>query len=228
MLYGIVLFLNSKGIRLMKRHSSGYDFTTIVSMDAVALHAEPDDCWLAIAGHVYDLTHYVHPGGEAYILGRCGREATTAFDKEHTRHYLPMIEAFARGKLQENESATSAAGGDGGAGQQQQQGTAADDDDSTEKKKPTTPVNEAPVQAGTPLCRSLSFISVLSLSVLPFSYYVSNPPAARPTLMFLLLDMNLSHSPSSSARGPARALLHPSRRGAIARHARRLLLYSLR
>jgi hypothetical protein len=37
---------------------------------------------------------------DAYIHGRCGREATTSFNAQHSRHYLPLIDSSARGKLQ--------------------------------------------------------------------------------------------------------------------------------
>lgn len=48
----------------------------------VATHNQFEDCWLIIAGKVYDLTTYLgeHPGGSAVVAAYCGREATQAFD----------------------------------------------------------------------------------------------------------------------------------------------------
>jgi Cytochrome b5-like Heme/Steroid binding domain len=146
-LYGIVLCLHSKGIRIVQRSSRSVDFTTPVPMNVLAVHETPENCWLAIAGHIYDLTDYTHPGGDAYIHGRCGRDSTSAFDKQHSRHYLQLIERFARGQLQ-NETST------GGQQQQQQLQNATEVNDETEdgaRQKPTNLVNNAPVPAFFPV-----------------------------------------------------------------------------
>jgi cytochrome b involved in lipid metabolism len=47
----------------------------------VAAHAAQEDCWLAIHGKVYDVTHYIksHPGGTAILEG-CGKDATDLFE----------------------------------------------------------------------------------------------------------------------------------------------------
>jgi cytochrome b involved in lipid metabolism len=46
----------------------------------IAAHSVAEDCWLSIAGKVYDVTEYIagglHPGGEA-ILNGCGLEDAT-------------------------------------------------------------------------------------------------------------------------------------------------------
>lgn len=48
----------------------------------LARHSQPDDCWIAIAGTVYDLTGYVdlHPSKQQEMEGFCGKEGTKAWD----------------------------------------------------------------------------------------------------------------------------------------------------
>ena len=45
-------------------------------------HAQPEDCWIAIAGTVYDLSGYVdlHPSKQQEMDGYCGKEGTKAWD----------------------------------------------------------------------------------------------------------------------------------------------------
>lgn len=47
----------------------------------IAAHARADDCWMAVAGEVYDITAYVerHPAEPEVLLPWCGREATEAY-----------------------------------------------------------------------------------------------------------------------------------------------------
>lgn len=42
-------------------------------------------CWSIISGNVYDLTPFTpgHPGGQAAILGLCGKDGTAAFMAQH-------------------------------------------------------------------------------------------------------------------------------------------------
>lgn len=51
----------------------------------VATHNSESSCWAIIRGGVYDLTAWIgsHPGGERAILGLCGKDGTSAFDKQH-------------------------------------------------------------------------------------------------------------------------------------------------
>lgn len=51
----------------------------------VAEHDNAQDCWSTIGGNVYDLTQWIdqHPGGEAPILGICGKDGTEAFMGQH-------------------------------------------------------------------------------------------------------------------------------------------------
>lgn len=50
------------------------------SMAEISKHNGKDDCWLLIAGKVYDVSEYAtHPGGEAILEG-CGKDATSLFE----------------------------------------------------------------------------------------------------------------------------------------------------
>jgi len=67
----------------------------VVTMDDVADHAFPDDCWSALYGQVFDLTAYAprHPnrgGGSTVIYEICGTDGTAEFDRHHAndRGYL--------------------------------------------------------------------------------------------------------------------------------------------
>lgn len=55
------------------------------TLQDIAQHATPNDCWMTIGGKVYDVSSYVakHPGGEAILQG-CGIDATGMFQQVHT------------------------------------------------------------------------------------------------------------------------------------------------
>ncbi len=44
-----------------------------------------EKCWAIISKNVYDLTTWIseHPGGEKMILNICGKDGTSAFEKQH-------------------------------------------------------------------------------------------------------------------------------------------------
>lgn len=56
-----------------------------ITMAEVAQHASRESCYTVIRGEVYDLTGWIanHPGGQAAILGLCGRDGTDAFMNQH-------------------------------------------------------------------------------------------------------------------------------------------------
>ena len=56
-----------------------------ISSQELALHATPQDCWIAIQGRVYDVTRYLpfHPGGKGQLLRGKGNDATELFMKTH-------------------------------------------------------------------------------------------------------------------------------------------------
>lgn len=72
------------------------------TMEEIAAHSTPEDCWFAIEGKVYDVTGFgeKHGGGEAVYLG-CGKDATEMFNdrpngsgshSETARSFLPNFE----------------------------------------------------------------------------------------------------------------------------------------
>lgn len=74
-----------------------------ITMDEVAQHATPDDCWTVIDGHVYDMTSFLgrHPAGERAIERLCGRDGTRDFNGEHSGENEPgsWLETLKIGKL---------------------------------------------------------------------------------------------------------------------------------
>lgn len=71
----------------------------------LARHATPDDCWIEIAGTVYDLTGYVelHPSKQQEMEGYCGKAGTRAWDikdngkdrgKPHTKRAAEFLEEY--------------------------------------------------------------------------------------------------------------------------------------
>lgn len=52
-----------------------------ITMEELAKHNSPSDCWLLIDGKVYDVTNYIdsHPGGRI-MVNFCGQDATQAFN----------------------------------------------------------------------------------------------------------------------------------------------------
>lgn len=77
--------------------------TTPLTMDEVAKHNTPQDCWMVIEGTVYDVTPFIaagmHPGGEAILEG-CGIDATELFNTRPMGDNTPHSEK-ARGIAQE-------------------------------------------------------------------------------------------------------------------------------
>lgn len=45
-------------------------------------HNKTSDCWIAVSGHLYDITSFFgsHPGGDVLLAKHCGTDATTAYD----------------------------------------------------------------------------------------------------------------------------------------------------
>ena len=68
-----------------------------ISAEALARHARPDDCWMAIDGVVYDLTAYLpeHPAPPAVMTGWCGKDATQPYrTKGYGRPHSPAADAL--------------------------------------------------------------------------------------------------------------------------------------
>lgn len=54
---------------------------TVLSVDKIAQHNNPDDCWMIVRSKVYDVTDFLsrHPGGGQLITPYCGIDGTEAF-----------------------------------------------------------------------------------------------------------------------------------------------------
>lgn len=61
-----------------------------VSASTLAAHSQPNDCWTAISGSVYDLSGFAeeHAGGADSITQCCGRDLTERFLTAHTTAML--------------------------------------------------------------------------------------------------------------------------------------------
>lgn len=76
------------------------------SLQEVAEHCLPNDCWIVLFDKIYDVTDFLseHPGGEFIILESAGRDATLAF--RGTRHGKDSYDSLAKylvGILPESE-----------------------------------------------------------------------------------------------------------------------------
>ena len=71
-----------------------------LTLNEVAKHNSPSDCWLAIDGQVYNVSEFVvsgkHPGGDK-ILNGCGKDATLIFqmvgkhEENNAAQFLPQF-----------------------------------------------------------------------------------------------------------------------------------------
>ncbi len=57
----------------------------LFTLQEVAMHNTPNDCWATINGSVYDLSTWVsrHPGGSTPIENLCGIDGSERFTKKH-------------------------------------------------------------------------------------------------------------------------------------------------
>lgn len=73
------------------------------TLDDLAAHATPTDCWTAIDGNVYDLTAWIdqHPGGAQVIIGLCGTDGSAGFRQQHGTQTEPnaILGEYAIGAL---------------------------------------------------------------------------------------------------------------------------------
>lgn len=66
------------------RSSADADPGRVVTLDELAQHNMPDDCWMAIHGRVYDFTDYIpkHPTAPDVMHLWCGKDATAGWDNK--------------------------------------------------------------------------------------------------------------------------------------------------
>jgi len=120
---GIYFFMRQNGYHLITKETVPQhdNFQGIVSLEAMAEHEDPEDCWIGLHGKVYDLTEYapIHPGEPTLITRHCGTDATKWYDFEHSLALLPIVEQYVLGTLaltEEEEEEEEEENGDGDEG----------------------------------------------------------------------------------------------------------------
>ncbi|KQJ97471.1 cytochrome b5 [Brachypodium distachyon] len=74
----------------------------VFGFEEVAKHNVAKDCWLVIAGKVYDVTPFMdeHPGGDEVLLAVTGKDATSDFeDIGHSESAREMMEKYHIGEI---------------------------------------------------------------------------------------------------------------------------------
>ena len=79
------------------------------TLEDIAEHSTPEDCWLAIDGTVYDITEYPdsHKGGSETITMWCGKDASHGFatkndsNGSHSAKSKLSLDQFFKGVLAE-------------------------------------------------------------------------------------------------------------------------------
>jgi cytochrome b involved in lipid metabolism len=84
--------------------------TFTYTLDEVATHSTPDDCWMVIENTVYNVSDFgsKHPGGDAIYAG-CGLDATSLFNTRpggsqtpHSDNARSLLPDYAIGTLSQN------------------------------------------------------------------------------------------------------------------------------
>ncbi len=82
-----------------------------LTLEEVARHSSPDDCWIVVGGEVYDVTQYLplHPAGASIVVPFCGKDATNVFLNTHSTHAYTLLERYHIGSV-ENATLTRPGG----------------------------------------------------------------------------------------------------------------------
>ncbi|HCC84406.1 MAG TPA: hypothetical protein DEP87_01880 [Candidatus Pacebacteria bacterium] len=104
----MVLVLGIAGFTLLiKLRTQNQISTSIISLTDLAKHSQPEDCWVALKGNVYNLSTFIskHPGGAKAIETNCGKDGTEVFETRygkgpHQAAALLVIAALKVGTLQ--------------------------------------------------------------------------------------------------------------------------------
>lgn len=78
----------------------------VITLEEVAFHDTPRDCWVVIYDRVYDISTFLdeHPGGSDVMLEYAGQDASTAFRSSgHSRHTAKTLDRFLVGELPMHE-----------------------------------------------------------------------------------------------------------------------------
>lgn len=75
-----------------------------VTLEEVALHSTPDDCWIIVSGKVYNITEWAphHPGGAGIARMYAGKDATAEFGDYHSAEAVEHMAHFCIGDLVES------------------------------------------------------------------------------------------------------------------------------
>lgn len=67
-----------------------------LTVDAVAQHGDPLDCWVILHDKVYNLTGFLpyHPGGVSYISDVCGKNGTKDYDTVHGSRQESLLDSY--------------------------------------------------------------------------------------------------------------------------------------
>ncbi|KAH6759701.1 cytochrome B5 isoform B [Perilla frutescens var. hirtella] len=74
----------------------------VFTLAEVSEHNSDKDCWIVIAGKVYNVTKFLedHPGGDDVIISSTGKDATDDFeDVGHSASAKAMMEEFYVGEI---------------------------------------------------------------------------------------------------------------------------------
>jgi cytochrome b involved in lipid metabolism len=80
---------------------------TGITVAQVATHNKATDCWIIIKSNIYDLTSYIqqHPGGAGVLTNLCGKDASSAFETQHSTEMAPAsaLASLKIGRIGEEE-----------------------------------------------------------------------------------------------------------------------------
>lgn len=97
---GVSIFIISNNSNTIPSTPSKNEITVSASttlqytLAQVLTHSSVSSCWSAVNGRVYDLTPWIskHPGGSEAILSMCGKDASSAFNDQHSGQKRPANE----------------------------------------------------------------------------------------------------------------------------------------
>ncbi|OTF74277.1 cytochrome b5 reductase 4-like protein [Euroglyphus maynei] len=93
---------NAKNLKELQPKSVVDPQTNIITMNELSKHDQPDDCWIAIRGKVFNCTAYLdyHPGGMDELMKGAGKNATNMFEDVHSWvNYESLLEKCFIGRL---------------------------------------------------------------------------------------------------------------------------------
>merc|ERR1719253_760494 len=84
------------------------------TLEEVAKHGTPTDCWLAIDGHVYDVTKFLkmHPGGAGILKQFAGQEVSEKFFEMHRSEVLTKYKKLRIGTVKGEKAGAAQATAD--------------------------------------------------------------------------------------------------------------------